>query len=139
MLNTQHPILLLETLEEANAIKAIKINATQLQMPAFSWSITEGLTPLDEQSPPIESETFQPTALLSEIKYTLLPSFFILCDFHEHLIDNLTAIRLLREIAMKYPQCAHRVILLSPHIFLPDILLPYSERIVLPLSQQVDR
>ncbi len=131
LLTARFPFIAVETYEETRALELLKAESIRRNTPVYSWSITEGLQVLDERENQIQSDTNEPVNLLQEIKYTLQPSLFILCDFHEYLTDAPVNIRLMREIALRQDICPHQIILLSPKVQLPEVLHEYAAHITM--------
>jgi hypothetical protein len=44
LVNSSTPVVVIETVEEARAIRLIRLAADELQLPVFEWSIADGLT-----------------------------------------------------------------------------------------------
>ncbi|HVK98715.1 MAG TPA: AAA family ATPase, partial [Dongiaceae bacterium] len=133
IVHSKVPLVVIETYEEPRALELIARAGIKQNMPVFVWSVTEGLKRVDLEHPTSERLTNEPDATLSHIKATGRPGLYVLCDFHPYLQDNPKNVRLLKEIAMRYEQLQHTVILLSHALTIPPEIKRYCAQMELSL------
>jgi hypothetical protein len=103
--------------------------------------VTEGLNRLGFGSDVgTKSSLEDPTELLKHIKASTVPGIYVLCDFHPFIKDEPVNVRLLREIAMRYHDLGHTIILLSHEFTLPKEVKRYSVKFELsmPTEEQLE-
>jgi len=139
LLHSQIPIIFLETKEEHLAIDLLKKVSTNLFIPLYHWSITEGLLRLEDGFSPQRHNT-QPQDVLGHIKSSLHPGVFILSDFHPYLNDPLL-IRLLKDIAISYADSPRTIVFVSHEISKPEELANFSAgfKLSLPSKEQIKK
>ena len=133
IIHSKVPLVVIETFEEPRALELIARAGIKQNMPVFTWSITEGLKRVDLEHVVAERLTSEPDATLAHIKATGRPGLYVLCDFHPFLQDNPKNVRLLKEIAMRYEQLQHTVILLSHALTIPPEIKRYCAQMELSL------
>jgi AAA+ superfamily predicted ATPase len=128
------PIVVIESHEENMVMALITGIAQKIGLPAFFWTVTDGLVHQGNLDLKIKTPKFtKPEKVLNEIKNRSTPGVYVLIDFHPYLKENHRVERLLKEIAMGYEYLNHTVILLSYRIDLPDTLKPFTARFDLPV------
>jgi len=144
MLKSRIPLIVIETNEELRAIELIVKMSIQLAKPVFQWSVASGLTAnniailgSDERVP----KTEEASAVLTHIFKTQTPAFFILCDFHPFFEDEPVSVRRLKEIALKFDQLQHHILLISHELNLPPELNSFASKfhMTLPTDEQIRR
>lgn len=133
MIHSKVPLIVIETFEEPRAVELITRAGVKENKPVFVWSITEGLMRIDLDHAVAERLTNEPDATLTHIKATGRSGIYVLCDFHPFLSDNPKNVRLLKEIAMRYEQLQHTVILLSHSLTIPPEIKRYCAQMELSL------
>ena len=116
LMQSLHPVVAVETVEEERVREVIDKIATDLKLPLFEWSITRGLT-----RPPREvgiHGTENPSKLLAHLYSQPNEGIYLLKDFSKHLTDAFD-IRLLREVAQKYTLTRSVVVLIDAKMALP--------------------
>jgi SpoVK/Ycf46/Vps4 family AAA+-type ATPase len=114
------PVITIETHEERRVLELITGLATQLYVPLFRWSVTEGLQRMDINLDP-QKHVADPQDVLRHIKSSKLQGLYILLDFDPYLSDPINA-RLLKEVAMSFDGDTGKLILISHKVKLPDSL-----------------
>ena len=153
LIRSRVPILVLSSIDEAQAIKAIMratgnsvaagtIDTTEARkptgtLPVFQWTATDGLKRLDVALPPQRTAT-DPTDALKHIRANNMPAVYILFDFHPYLSDPVI-VRFLKDIAQEYPQCARTIILVSAELTIPRELESLTARCTLALPDRDER
>ena len=99
-------------------------------------TITEGLVRIDIQ---LESQTHhsEPTDVLKHIKAAEKDAIYVLADFH-HYLEDPVHIRLLKDIALDYPQTGSHIILMSHAIELPNELTKFSTNFELAMPNKIE-
>jgi hypothetical protein len=107
-------------------------------LPLFRWTVTDGLKRLDVEVGPPQRTLAEPLEILKHIRATTLAGAYALLDFHPYLREP-TVVRLLKDIAQDYDQCARTIVLISYQTEIPHELEPLSARVVLALPDRNER
>jgi len=131
LLKSRFPIVVIETHEEARALRLLETICNQEQWPFYSWSIADGL----RRVIPLETEpdTNELTAALRSIDRSMAMGVYALLDAHPFLEDPLNQ-RLIKEIARDYHKIARTLVLVGPKVELPPDLQRLSARYDLSLA-----
>jgi AAA+ superfamily predicted ATPase len=131
LLKSRFPIVVIETHEEARALKLLEVIANQEQWPLHTWSIADGLRRV---IPPVaEHETQELTAALRCIDKSIAMGVYVLLDAHPFLEDPLNQ-RLVKEIARDYHKVPRTLVFVGPRLELPPDLQRLSARFTLSLA-----
>lgn len=117
-IQSQVPIILIETREEKRLLELLIRLGLKKQLPLFQWSITEGLGRSEVDFGKI-TNTSSPTEVLKHIKSTTQAGLYVLLDYHPYLGDPLH-VRLIKEIAQDHELAAKHIILVSHSLDTPD-------------------
>src|SRR5947209_4457009 len=162
LIDSSSPIVLIETLEEARALRLIQQAATELELPVFEWSIADGLS----RSAKSATGTFQAAArtsgadhktstsagtagtatsamyntkeavqVLSQLQNIDTDAVYVLKDIHRQLDDPLV-IRMLREAAQQFSQSRRTIIITAPAVVFAPELQNEIEYVDLPLPDK---
>jgi ATPase family associated with various cellular activities (AAA) len=107
-------------------------------LPLFQWTVTDGLKRLDIEVGPPQRTLAEPLSILKHLRATTLAGAYALLDFHPYLRDP-TVVRLLKDIAQDYDQCARTIVLISYELEIPHELEPLTARLVLTLPDRAER
>jgi len=116
IIRSQVPLIVIESHEEKEVLAIIRRISRQMQQPAFSWTVTEGLVHQDGQGHMMEvaeARLITPEAVLKKIKSLRTPAIYVLIDFHPYLKDTPQVVRLIKEIALGHDYLGHTIVLLS--------------------------
>jgi hypothetical protein len=155
LLRSRVPIIVVDSRDEAQVLKGLMracapISASlaaartaeaappRAALPLFRWTVTDGLKRLDVEVGPPQRTVAEPPDILKHIRATTLAGVYALLDFHPYLHDP-TIVRLLKDIAQDYDQCARTVVLISYECEIPHELEPLTARLVLPLPDRNER
>ncbi|MCB1616941.1 MAG: AAA family ATPase [Pseudomonadales bacterium] len=141
VLESQVPIILIESFEEDLALQLITRVGMKHKKTLNVWSVTDGLRPLGFSIDENDRGIDEPEGVLKAIKGTKQAGVYVLCDFHPYLSDEYPKnVRLLKDIALNYKHTAHTIILLSHAINAPpeikrlcanfEMSLPNEEQIM---------
>src|SRR5215470_16161480 len=108
LINSRHPILTIETSEEDRVERLLLEVATDLGVPLFTWSVTQGLARF-RGAPIYNSEP--PEAALSNLAQVQGDGIFLLKDFARY-CENDKVCRRLRELAEQF-RAARRSIIIT--------------------------
>ncbi len=125
------PLVIAETKEERRVINMLTDLGFRLGLPLYKWSVTEGLSRLEFDTPPM-SNLQEPGELLKHIKSNPVASIYVLPDFHPYLDDPIT-VRLLKEIALNYEQTPSTIIFVSHDFDVPPEIKMYTAHFELAL------
>ncbi len=125
------PIVVVESHEERRIVELCKRLMPRIGTPVYQWTVTEGLHRLEKGFSP-QRHTIKPTELLAQIKSTTKPGTYLLIDFHPYLSDP-THVRYLKEIAQRYDELGHTIVLVSHRLEIPPELTPLCARFSLKL------
>ncbi len=162
-INSSSPLIIMETVEEQQALEMVRMAASELQLPVFEWSVADGLRRCEAKSnkslppgyysaqdvnsllapfengsvatsPPI-ANTLEPAGVLAHLLTLTLPAVYILKDFHRHIEDAVVA-RRLREVAQEFSDKHCTLVITAPSIALPPELQAQAEYLDLPLPDR---
>lgn len=133
LLQSYHPVIAIETLEEERVHTLLKQATSALDLSVQEWSIAQGLirspgtynapwvneyTPSGTNKPTCVENTAEPLAVLQHIQQTGTTSVFWLKDFAKHLEDAAIN-RQFREVAQLFSQKRSAIVLSGESIELP--------------------
>lgn len=131
LLNSHHPIIVIESREETRLLKMISRIGIQQYKPVFQWSITDGTRRVDiDLSAPVKKADEE--QVLWQIRDGGEAGVYVLCDFHPYL-DDPVHIRLLKDIAQQHERNHITLVLLSHRIAIPPELSHLCARAELAL------
>lgn len=139
-IRASYPIIIIISHEEQRVLSALQIAATKTRRTAYTWSITEGIQPAwDAQANTghLFENTQHPAGALAAISeyQDETPTLFVAKDLHVYVRDDAgehpdpMILRHLRNIAAKFENCPHTLVLLSPQ-FIPPADLEKSVTII---------
>ncbi len=133
-----HPLIVIETVEEERARALLLAAAQELRMPLFEWSVTRGLVREGEPQSAMRI-TADPAAALPHIATLRVEGIFLLKDFSAYLQDPAIA-RYLREIAQRFDKTRSTLVLTGPRMDLPKGLehLAVHYHLRLPEEHEID-
>jgi hypothetical protein len=157
LLRSRVPIIVVESRDEAQVLKALDMACRQLPtaspvgrptgaetistrsgLPLFQWTVTDGLKRLDEAIGPPQRLLAQPPEVLKHIRAAMVAGVYALLDFHPYLQDP-TIVRLLKDIAQDYERCARTLVLIGYETVIPRELEHLSARVALTLPDRNER
>jgi len=139
ILNTQASLIVVETWDETRSVDLLQNFFRNASLPAWRWSVTEGLFPLGFGLELANPEQYaEPENVLRYIKEYRKPGAFVLCDLHPFL-ETPKIIRLLKDIALSYSQSQHKLVLVSHRLQLPPELsrLAVSVSLSMPSEDEI--
>jgi ATP-dependent 26S proteasome regulatory subunit len=125
------PLISVESNEEPQIVALVGEIARQLQLRAFTWSVTEGLRAMTPADQPAET-VLKSQDVLKYIKETQPHCVFVLLDFHPYMTDNVH-VRFLKDIALAYPKHFCTVVLVGNALPVPEELRPFTAHFRMPL------
>ena len=131
LVNSQYPIIYLETWEETRATEILGLVAQDLAVPLYIWTITSGL--FRAGGAPIYN-TQEPNQVLVEISGMEGDALFLLKDFHKHLDDGVI-VRKLRDLTQLFRRARRSILISSPVVNLPVELEKDTARFLLGLPE----
>ena len=120
LIKSPTPIIIIESREENRVMSLFDHVASRTRKPLYRWTVTEGLHRLDVNEPANLYES-KPVELLTQIKLTSSGGIYLLLDFHPYLDDPIH-VRLLKDIAQKYVDVPHTLVLISLELNVPKEL-----------------
>jgi hypothetical protein len=158
LIDSSTPIVVMETVEEVRAVRAVRLACSALQLPTWEWSVASGLLrsgssteagiehslPAGGYMPGAEDiahaasaiyDSRDPAKMLGNLEAMNVEAVFILKDFHRHL-DDPVVVRRLRDVGQKFSTNRRTVILTSPSISIPAELASLVEYLDLPLPDE---
>ncbi len=100
IIDSQVPLVLLESHDESRALDLLLKIARQRQLPLSTWTVTDGLKKRDfGLQLETAAEHDSPEAVLHYLKTRASEGVYVLCDFHHWLTDQPKNTRLLKDIA----------------------------------------
>lgn len=134
LIRSYHPLVVIETVEEERVFSLLQSVTAQERMPLFEWSVTRGLTRMDEL-PTLSKMTATPLAVLQHLHGLTVEAVFWLKDLGPHLQDPIVC-RQLREVADVYSRSRATCVLTGQPINLPPELEKLAIRFELTLPDR---
>jgi SpoVK/Ycf46/Vps4 family AAA+-type ATPase len=155
LIRSRVPILVVDSADEAQVIKAVLRASGQSSqsaaqgvevsrprpvavLPVFQWTVTDGLKRLDMQFAVPQRTVTEPAEILKHIRASNVAGIYVLLDFHPYLSDPVI-VRLMKDIAQEYVQCARTIILVSTELAIPRELQTLTARCALALPNREER
>ncbi len=114
-----HPVIAIDTVEEERVEKLVETVASELNLPVFEWTLTQGLV----QKPTAHGNrnTARPRDLMAHLRTLRVEGIFLLKDFARHLEDAAIC-REFKDAAQSFGNsCSTMVITGASHQFPPDV------------------
>jgi SpoVK/Ycf46/Vps4 family AAA+-type ATPase len=157
IIDSNTPMVLIETAEEVRALEIIRAAAAELNMSVFEWSVADGLhrsgsnggpahpPPIpvvlgkeqyrDENIPQPIYHTRDAAEMLAHLQTLTVEAVFVLKDLHRH-IDSAVVVRRLRQVAQEFENDRRTVVITAPSFTLPPELQTYIQSMELPLPDK---
>jgi SpoVK/Ycf46/Vps4 family AAA+-type ATPase len=132
LVNSEYPIIYMETWEEARATGILVDVAATLGVPLYEWTVTTGLA--REGGAPIYN-THEPAQGLAAISTLTGEGLFLLKDFHKYL-DQDVIVRKLRDLAQEFRRERRAIIITAPVVSIPIELEKDAARFSLRLPSE---
>ena len=116
LIQSRHPIITIDTVEEERVDNLLGIVASGLHMPLFTWTVTHGLQRVGGESGVYG--TANPQMLVRHLVTLTVRGIFHLKDFHAHLGDA-TVVRGVRDIARGFVKSGSTAVISGGSIHLP--------------------
>ena len=134
LVNSQYPIIYLETWEEARATEILSYVALDLSVPLFVWSATQGMARAGGAA---IYNTQEPGQVLAQIGGIDAEGLFLLKDFHKYLAQD-GIVRQLRDLTAKFKGARHAIVISAPVVTIPVELEKDVARFSLGLPSEVE-
>lgn len=136
LLQSFHPLIAIETVEEDRVELILKTLTAELGLPLFEWSIVKGLR--TEEMRTSYHGTSRPLTALQYIAGLTLDGIFLLKDFAPYL-DGHDVRRQFRELCQKLSHSKSSVVITGSRINLPEELSQWTAfyRLNLPTAQEI--
>ncbi len=134
LVNSQYPIIYLDTWEEGRATEILGLVAQDLNLPLYVWTVTQGMARAG--GAPIYN-TQEPAQVLSQISGMDGEGLFLLKDFHKYLEQDVT-VRQLRDLCQKFRQARHAILISAPVVKIPVELEKDIAKFTLGLPDEVE-
>jgi SpoVK/Ycf46/Vps4 family AAA+-type ATPase len=160
LIDSSTPIVVMETVEEARAVRMVRAACSSLNLAVFEWTIAAGLVRCGTSTVAvIENGAFPPGGyrsgevndfaenakalydsrdpgkMLANLEGITIEAAFILKDLHRHM-DDAVVVRRLRDVGQKFAANRRTVILTAPKISIPPELASLVEFLALPLPDR---
>jgi SpoVK/Ycf46/Vps4 family AAA+-type ATPase len=116
LINSRHPIIAVETSEEARVEELAAQVAAELDIPFFTWSVTAGMVRRGTDQAMYDTE--DPDKALHNISLIRGDGIFLLRDFARYLEQD-KILRRMREIAASFREMRRSILLSAPVLKLP--------------------
>ena len=130
-----HPVIVIETSEEARVISLLRAVAEQASATFFEWSLTRGLVRPPESSPVVG--TMDPFVMLRHLEALTVRGLFLLKDFSPHL-DDPKVVRQFRETSQAFIPKRSTLVLAGAAVQLPRELDTEAVRYQLQLPDSAE-
>ena len=115
LVNSEYPLIYLETWEEARATEILQGVACDVGTPFYVWTVTAGLA--RHGGAPIYNSQ-QPLQVLATIASLESDGLFLLKDFHKYLSQDVV-VRKLRDLIQDFRRARRSVVISAPVVTLP--------------------
>jgi hypothetical protein len=116
LIQSRHPIITIDTVEEERVDNLLGIVASALHMPLFTWTVTHGLQRAGGEN--AVYGTANPQMLVRHLVTLTVRGIFHLKDLHAHLGDA-TVVRGMRDIARTFIESGSTAVISGGSIHLP--------------------
>lgn len=131
LIESQTPIIVIETHEERRAYELLEQLAGRSEAPLFTWTVTEGIRRRIRLQEKV-ADTAEPEKALRHLDATPQNGIYVLLDFHPY-FANPVIVRLIKDIAHNYHKTARTLVFISHRLELPDELRRLSARVELSM------
>lgn len=131
-----HPLIVIDTVEEERVLTLLGSVAGQERLPIYEWSMTRGLTKLEEAHTS-NRMTAAPLAVLQHLSGLTVEAIFWLKDLAAHLNDPAVA-RQLREVCQRFVQSRATCVVTGHPLSLPPDLERLAVRYDLQLPDRAE-
>lgn len=126
LINSCHPIIVMETSEEKRVHKLLNSTALQLNMDVEEWTVTYGIK--NNKSKTKILDTQKPAGLISYMMNRQGEVIYLLKDFHSYFKEDSILIRSFREMIQKFSKTRSSVFLTGSSVKLPPEIDDYAIR-----------
>jgi ATP-dependent 26S proteasome regulatory subunit len=161
LINSSTPIVVMETVEEMQALALVRNACSALSMAVYEWTIADGLVRsgagtapdlrpglgmaeprlhtggIDSSASPKTAmyNTTDPVQALANLEVMTSEAVFVLKDFHRHM-ESPVVVRRLRDVGQKFSANRRTLILTAPAIEMPPELASLVEYLDMPLPDR---
>ncbi|TVZ40072.1 SpoVK/Ycf46/Vps4 family AAA+-type ATPase [Alteromonadaceae bacterium 2753L.S.0a.02] len=136
ILNTNIGVVVIETYDEKRTTELLSEQFADSGLPAWRWSVTDGLAPLGFGLELANPEQYsEPAVVLNYIKQYRNPGAFVLCDMHPFL-DEPKIVRLIKDIALNYTGNKQKLVFVSHRLKLPPEIARYAAQAELSMPSE---
>lgn len=130
LVNSQFPIIYLDTWEERRTTEILGLVAQDLNLPLYIWTVTQGMAraggaPIYNTQEPAQVGGIEGDAL------------FLLKDFHKYMEQDVI-VRTLRDLSAKFKRARHAILISAPVVNIPVELEREVARFSLGLPTEVE-
>jgi hypothetical protein len=141
ILRSRTPIVVIESQDEARVLELLQSisigRASDVYLPLFRWTITDGLQRLDISLEP-QTLNSEPTDVLKHIRAVSKPGIYVLLDFHPFL-EEPVHVRLLKDICIQYAKVQRQIVLISHSVKVPTELEGFCARFDMTMPSEDER
>ncbi len=139
LLRSKIPLVVVQTRDEDRVRALIRTAASRCHpaLPVFEWRVTDGLRRVDVDLGAAQKFNSEPSHALDAIRMGIA-GVYVLIDFHPYLEDPVN-VRLLKDIALDYPNTARTVVLVSYELDLPGELDTYAAHFSVAFPSRAER
>ena len=126
LIRARYPLIYVISWEEQRVLRQVSRIASKLGKNVFEWSINTGLVPAGtsiQSQKQRDTATQDPIVALGNVIEHVDPALYVFKDFHPFLkCQNMSVIRLLREVASSLKNTYKTILIVSPMFELPPEL-----------------
>jgi len=141
ILRSRTPIVVIESQDEARVLELLQSisigRASDVYLPLFRWTITDGLQRLDISLEP-QTLNSAPADVLKHIRAVSKPGIYVLLDFHPFL-EEPVHVRLLKDICIQYAKVQRQIVLISHSVKVPTELEGFCARFDMTMPSEDER
>lgn len=142
LIRARYPILYVVSWEEERVVSHVAAVAEKRNKKVFTWSYNTGIQPhgtLPDSQRKADAATKDPLAALNKVIEQIEPSIYVFKDFHPFMArTSFAVIRRLREVADHLKHSYKTLVLVSPHMQIPEELEKDITIVDYPLPDMVE-
>lgn len=132
LVKSRYGIIFLDTPEDERAEGLLKLLATRLELPFFTWSVTEGLKRKDIKTGGAVYGSTDISVAIDHIQASRLEAVYYFKGFYNYL-DDYGNVHKLKDLALKFSKSPSAIFITGSGVVIPNTLKPHSGHVTIPL------
>lgn len=132
LVRSRYGIIFLDTPEEERAEELLKLLATRLGLPFFTWSVTGGLRRMDIKTGGAVYGSADISVAIDHIHASGLAAIYHFKGFYNYLDDH-AIVHKLKDLSLKFSRLSTSIFITGSGVVIPNTLKPHSGHVSIPL------